>query len=562
MFRPRVQIRPRTYPPLLFHPLGGCGEIGMNLSLYGYDGHWIAVDCGMMIRQDLPDLPLQIPDIEHLAANAMVPEAIFITHGHEDHLGALAWIWPHWGCPIYATPLAVEMLRIKFLEQGLKTDALKPISPGSRVFSAPFEVTFLPVTHSIPESCALSIVTPNCRVLHTGDWKLDDRPVIGPAISASQFQALAPVDLVVADSTNADVEGHSRSETEAADALEAVIGACTGRVVVSCFASNIARIKALGRIAERCNRRVALLGRSMERMVSIALRLGYLDDFPPRVPTHDLGYLPAGEVLIIATGSQGEPRSALSRLAQGRHPAVDLEPGDAVIFSARAIPGNERLIERLKNGFKRLDVQIHDENSNPALHASGHPAREELRQLYAWLKPKLLLPVHGEASHQEAHQALATELGIQAPLLAQNGALLALENDTLVMRSQYHLRPQLIAARVRPGERQVPISPRHQPRSLSIALTVLPTQTGWTRVGRLLWDSDTTLPLDEDALADWLDQRIGAIPAETLLQLRQQLFTPLREWLQDRLPLLPELHLQLMPADPQPEYEVRSASSR
>ncbi|OLO04200.1 MBL fold metallo-hydrolase [Salinicola socius] len=534
----------------------------MNLSLYGYDGDWIAVDCGMMIRQDLPDQPLQIPDVEHLAAHAMSPSAVFITHGHEDHLGALAWIWPRWNCPVYATPLAIELLRAKFIEQGLRTDALKPVQPGTCVTSGAFEVTFLPVTHSIPESCALSLVTPRHRVLHTGDWKLDERPLIGAPLSASQFETLAPVDLVVADSTNADVEGHSRSETEAASALEAVIQNCRGRVVVSCFASNIARIKALGGIAERSGRRVALLGRSMERMVSIALQLGYLDDFPPRVPTHDLGYLYPEEVLIIATGSQGEPRSALSRMAQGRHPALDLQPQDDVIFSARAIPGNERQIERLKAGFKRLGVNVHDEHTDPALHASGHPAREELRQLYRWLKPKLLLPVHGEASHQEAHRELAADLGIHVPHLVRNGTVLALEAETLVVRTQHHLRPQLIGSRARAGDPTQPVSARKHSHSLSIALNVLPTETGWTRIGRLLWDSEIALPLDEDSLADWLDERIDTIPAETLLQLRQQLFGPLRDWLRERLPALPEIHLQLMPADPQPEYEVRSVHSR
>ncbi|GHB10559.1 ribonuclease J [Salinicola rhizosphaerae] len=562
MIRPRIQVRQRTYPPLLFHPLGGCGEIGMNLSLYGYDDHWIAIDCGMMIRQDLPDQPLQIPDTDHLAAHHMVPSAVFITHGHEDHLGALAWIWPRWNCPVYATPLAIEMLRAKFLEQGLKTEALIAVKPGARVEVCGFGVEFLPVTHSIPESCALSIMTPAHRVLHTGDWKLDPAPVVGAPFSPKPFQAMAPVDLVVADSTNADVEGHSRSEAEAASALEGVVRECRGRVIVSCFASNIARIKALGQIAERSGRRVALLGRSMERMVAIATQLGYLDELPPRVPTHDLGYLPPEEVLIIATGSQGEPRSALSRLAQGRHPAIDLEPGDDVIFSARAIPGNERLIERLKAGFKRLHVNVHDERSDPALHASGHPAREELRKLYRWLQPKLLMPVHGESVHQEAHGELARSLGIEVPTLPKNGVVVALENGSLTPRHQHHLRPQLIASRTRPGQSSSPVAARHRAKTLAIAVTVLPTETGWTRIGRLLWDSDTALPLDEDALSDWLDARIDAAPSETLLQLRQQIFAPLRDWLEERLPAVPELHLQLMPADPQPEFEVKTVSTR
>ncbi|WP_110667450.1 ribonuclease J [Salinicola halophilus] len=532
----------------------------MNLSLYGYDDHWIAVDCGMMIRQDLPDQPLQIPDVDHLAAESMVPEAVFITHGHEDHIGALAWIWPHWGCPIYATPLAIEMLRTKFIEQGLKTDALKPITPGSETVCGRFQVTFLPVTHSIPESCALSIVTPACHVFHTGDWKLDEAPLIGSPMKASTFQALSPVDLVVADSTNADVEGHSRSESEAASALETAIRGCDGRVVVSCFASNLARIEALGKIAQRCGRRVGLLGRSMERMVATAMQLGYLEDFPARVPTHDIGYLPPDEVLIIATGSQGEPRSALSRMAQGRHPVLDLNTGDNVVFSARAIPGNERPIERLKNGFKRLGVIVHDETTNPSLHASGHPGRDELRTLYGWLRPKALLPVHGEIAHQEAHRDLARSLDIDVPILAQNGAIVAWEGETLNVKTHHHLRPVLLKGRQRPGDKPKPETSRDT-RSLAIALTILPTETGWTRIGRLIWDSAVELDLDEQALAQWLDERIDAIPAQTLLQLRQQLFRPLCDWLQERLSSVVQVHLQLMPADPEPQYEVRTNDS-
>ncbi|WP_242495249.1 ribonuclease J [Salinicola tamaricis] len=416
------------------------------------------------------------------------------------------------------------------------------------------------VTHSIPESCALAIETPGARVLHTGDWKLDPAPLIGPPIDSRPFERLAPVDLVVADSTNADVEGHSRSESEAGAALEAVIRECRGRVAVSCFASNLARIQSLGQIAARCGRRVALLGRSMERMVAIARQLGYLEDFPPQVPTYDLGYLPPEEILLIATGSQGEPRSALSRLAQGRHPLLDLEAGDHVIFSARAIPGNERPIERLKNGFRRLDVHIHDEHSDPALHASGHPARAELRQLYGWLKPRLR-PVHGELTHQEAHRELAETLGIAVPKPGRQrrstgtGERHAQPAPTLPPAADAAL-----AAHPRRPARRSQYPPRRAASSLSIALTLLPTETGWTRIGRLLWDSESALDLDEEALADWLDQRIDAIPAESLLQLRQQLFAPLNEWLKAHLAKLPELHLQLMPADPQPEHEVRTAS--
>ncbi|NLC21109.1 MAG: ribonuclease J, partial [Halomonadaceae bacterium] len=323
----------------------------MNLGLYGYDSAWIAVDCGMMIRQDLPDSPLQVPSLETSDALDIQPLALIITHGHEDHIGAAAWLWPRWQCPVYATPLAAALLRAKFHERGLSSDAINVIEPGEAMESGPFTLRFLPVTHSIPESCALLIVAGKYRVLHTGDWKLDPEPLIGSPIDDSLFRTLAPVDLVVGDSTNAPVPGHSRSEGEVARALEQRLAQCSGRVMVSCFASNLARVLAVSLAAERCGRRVSLMGRAMERMVATARGLGYLDDMPPLVPVQDLGYLPPEEVLVIATGSQGEPRAALSRLANGRHPNFELVAGDTVIFSAKAIPGNEAHIERLKRGL-------------------------------------------------------------------------------------------------------------------------------------------------------------------------------------------------------------------
>ncbi|QTF91333.1 ribonuclease J, partial [Halomonas sp. BM-2019] len=239
----------------------------------------------MMIRQDLPDSPLQVPNLDTLTALGIRPRALIITHGHEDHIGAAVWLWPKWGCPIHATPLAAGLLRAKFSERGLTTDAIRVIEPGEALECGPFTLRFLPLTHSIPESCALLLAAGDHRVLHTGDWKLDPEPLIGRPMSASTFRAIAPVDLVVGDSTNAPIPGHSRSEGEVARALAHTIAACEGRVVVSCFASNLARVLAIGRAAQAAGRRVSLMGRSMERMVAVARGLGYLDDFPPLVPT-------------------------------------------------------------------------------------------------------------------------------------------------------------------------------------------------------------------------------------------------------------------------------------
>ncbi|MDR5865966.1 ribonuclease J [Halomonas koreensis] len=520
----------------------------MNLSLYGHEGHWIAVDCGMMIRQDLPGSPLQVPDLATLETLDNAPAALIITHGHEDHIGAAAWLWPRWGCPIHATPLAAGLLRAKFAERGLRQDAIRVIEPGEALEDGPFTLRYLPLTHSIPESCALLIAAGSHRVLHTGDWKLDPEPLIGPPVDAETYRALAPVDLVVGDSTNAPLPGHSRSEGEVARALETAIGDCRGRVVVSCFASNLARVLAVGRAAARCGRRVSLMGRSMERMVGVARGLGYLDDLPPLVPSGDLGYLPPEEVLVIATGSQGEPRAALSRLAQGRHPHLELAPGDSVIFSSRAIPGNERLIERLKRGLERLGVTLLDDEQAPAIHASGHPAQDELARLYDWVQPTHLLPVHGESRHQRAHQALAERQGIQAPLIPRNGDLIRLDAEGLHREAHHPQTPRIIdqdaVARL-PGLG----GQRDRHGHLHLALTVTATEGGWARIGRLLLDASEASPLDETAFSDWLDDCLDEIHADSLADLNLALRPRLLAWLGDHLHRLPEIHLQILAAE-------------
>lgn len=519
----------------------------MNLGLYGYENAWIAVDCGMMLRQDLPDTPLQVPSVETLEELEISPAALLITHGHEDHIGAAAWLWPQWGCPIHATPLAAGLLRAKFIERGLSTDAIRVIEPGEALTCGAFTIRFVPLTHSIPESCALLIAAGDYRVLHTGDWKLDPEPLIGSPVNGSRLRALAPVDLVVGDSTNAPMPGHSRSEGDVARALERTLTSCTGRVVVSCFSSNLARLLAVARAAERCGRRVSLMGRAMERMVSVARGLGYLDDLPPLVPVRDIGYLPPQEVLVIATGSQGEPRAALNRLASGRHVSFELLPDDTVIFSAKAIPGNEPLIDRLKHRLRQLDVTIWDEFNHPELHASGHPAQDELRTMYEWIKPRHLLPVHGEARHQRAHCQLAESLGIRAPLSPVNGDLIRLDSHGLSRVSRHPQRPCIVSQNnvaPLPGLAADRGSSRHG--ILYLAIPVAATGTGWTRLGRLILDAHHMRPLDEDDFSDWLDERLDALPAETLAELRLQLQPLITAWLSERLRQLPDVHLQLM----------------
>nr|WP_299240719.1 ribonuclease J [uncultured Halomonas sp.] len=524
----------------------------MNLSLYGFDDDWLAVDCGMMIRQDLPDSPLQVPNIEGLPAMGITPRALVITHGHEDHIGAAAWLWPHWGCPIMATPLAAGLLRAKFMERGLATDAIQIVEPGDALEVGAFTLRYLPLPHSIPESCSLLLMTPHHRVLHSGDWKLDPDPVIGAAADEALFRSLAPIDLLIGDSTNAPVPGWSRSEGDVAKALEKTLGECSGRVIVSCFASNLARVLAIGRAATQCGRRVSLMGRSMERMVRIARGLGYLEDFPPLVPVRDLGYLPAQEVVVIATGSQGEPRAALSRLAQGRHPDFELQDGDTVIFSAKAIPGNERLIERLHNGLRRLNVTIFEEGGHPDLHASGHPAQEELHAFYEWLKPRYLLPVHGEPFHQNAHRELAETRGIVVPLIPVNGDLIRFDRNGLTLEKRHSQTPRIVA-----NDRVQTLSGLQAPKGdrrerfgeLFIVIAVAPETSGWLRIGRLLIDASVPVALDEDSFAEWIDSTLEKTSVATLVQLREHLQRLIMQWLADHLRHLPTVHLQLTPAE-------------
>ncbi|OHV12063.1 ribonuclease J [Kushneria phosphatilytica] len=495
----------------------------MNLTLYGFEGRWIAVDCGMALRQDLPETPLQIPDIGPSLEEGIRPEAVLVTHGHEDHLGALSWLWPHWGCPIFASPLAAEILRCKFADKGLSTASIQTFQPGDSLELAGFGVTTIPVTHSIPESCAILIQTRSHRVLHTGDWKLDKTPVLGPPIDESALQALSPIDLVIGDSTNANVEGVSGSEADVSQNLAKTIAECQKRVVVSCFASNLARIASIGRAANANNRRIALMGRAMERMVRIARNLGYFDNFPEIVPLGDMGYLPPEEVLLIATGSQGEPRAALSKLAMGRHPEVELTAGDSVIFSSRTIPGNEPAVGRLQNALRQLGIEVFEEHHHSELHVSGHPAQEELKQFYKWVQPGTLLPVHGELLHQQAHVELAGKLGITAPVIPVNGNWLKWDHQRLWIHSRLTLETRLVQNHPKQPASTTSVS-------LIIILPVAQSADYIERQGRLILDGENDHLVDETSLCEWFDEQLAQWRVKDHNRLYPLLAPRLQEW--------------------------------
>ena len=413
---------------LAFLPLGGTGEIGMNLNLYRFGGKWLAVDCGIGFGgAESPEVDVMMPDPAFIAERRDRLVGLVITHAHEDHLGAVAWLWPQLKCPIYASPFAAAVLRRKLAEaQLLNQVKLHVVPPGGTIELPPFSLRFLRVAHSIPEAQALAIRTPAGLVLHTGDWKLDPDPLVGPPTDEAAFKALGDegVLAMVCDSTNAMVEGHSGSEGDVRRALAALIRDLRGRVAVTCFASNVARVESVALAALDAGRSVAVVGRSLRNLEAAARECGYLAHIPPFASEDEANDIPDDNLLILVTGSQGEPRSALARIAADTHPRIELGEGDTVVFSSRVIPGNERAIGTVQDNLVRRGVRLMTD-ADHMIHVSGHPARDELRRLYRLVRPRYSVPVHGEWRHLSAHAALAQEAGVK-PVLLEDGDILSL----------------------------------------------------------------------------------------------------------------------------------------
>ncbi len=411
-----------------FLPLGGTGEIGMNLNLYRYGGKWLAVDCGIGFGGvDLPEVDVMMPDPAFIADRRADLVGLVITHAHEDHIGAVAWLWRQLRCPIYATPFAAAVLRRKLAEVQLLAEArLHTIPVGGGFEVAPFKLQFLRVAHSIPEAQALVVTTPAGIVLHTGDFKIDPAPLIGPPTDEAAFAALGDqgVLAMVCDSTNAMVEGHSGSEGDVRAVLRDLIASISGRIAVTCFASNVARVESVALAARDAGRTVAVVGRSLRNLEAAARECGYLRGIPPFLGEDEANDVSDDNLLILVTGSQGEPRSALARIAADTHPRIELGEGDTVVFSSRVIPGNERAIGAVQDNLVRRGVKLLTDHDH-AIHVSGHPAREELRRLYRLVRPKYSVPVHGEWRHLAAHAALAQEAGIHSIML-EDGDILSL----------------------------------------------------------------------------------------------------------------------------------------
>jgi ribonuclease J len=419
---------------LVFLPLGGSNEIGMNFNLYGFgpahDRKWIVVDLGVTFGdQTTPGVEIILPDPSYIEPYAKDIIGIVLTHAHEDHLGAVHWLWPRLKAPVYATPFTAFLLREKLRDADLLGEvSITEVPLGGKFTLGPFDLELITLTHSIPEPNGLAIKTPLGTILHTGDWKIDPEPQLGAPTDEAAIRRLGDegVLAMVCDSTNVFVEGSAGSEADVREALGNLIKSLSGKIAVACFASNVARMDTVIRAAQACGRKVCLAGRSMHRMAAAARSVGLLEGLEPFINDDQAKHLPENEVLFLCTGSQGEARAALSRIADGSHPHVKLGSGDHVVFSSRVIPGNEIPIRNLQNKLADRGVRLHTERDTPGIHVSGHPCRDELRQMYAWVRPQIAVPTHGERRHLIEHAAFAKDLQVPHAISPRNGDVVRL----------------------------------------------------------------------------------------------------------------------------------------
>lgn len=416
---------------LIFIPLGGAEQFGANLNVYAYQGKLLVIDMGIGFADEYyPGVDILLPNPQYLEDNKKHLAGLIITHAHEDHIGGVAHLWPRLKCPIFCTEFTANILQKKLAEnpecKGARVRIVKRHDP---VEIGPFTTTFIPVTHSVPESSALLIETNLGRVLHSGDWNLDPEPVIGKPVDAETFKKIGANGLLayVGDSTNAGVDGFSGSETAVSKGLSALFKECEKRIIVTMFASNVGRIISICKAAAENDRHVAVLGRSLHRMMSAARECGYLNDVPDFIPEDDIDLIPREKIVVIATGSQGEPRAQIARIARGDQKNLKLAEGDTVIFSARPIPGNEKEIIFVQNRLAGAGVNvISPRDTKHCIHVSGHPNRDEIKQMYDWVKPQIVIPVHGEKVMIEDQAALARHSQIKQVVAPNNGSVIRL----------------------------------------------------------------------------------------------------------------------------------------
>ena len=424
----------KSYSPkdeLLFSAIGGIGEIGMNFYIYGTQGKWIIVDLGITFgNDDTPGIDIILPNPEFIKKNKKDLLGIIITHAHEDHIGAVPYLWSQLECPVYSTPFASAILKRKINELKIKKNFVKTISLDSTLKLGPFTIDIISTTHSIPEPNAIAIKTKFGNILHTGDWKIDPNPLVGKSFNTKKLQNFGNngVLAIVSDSTNANVNGHSRSEQTLRESLVKIVSQLKNRVAITSFASNLARVETFGYVAEKTGRVAALCGRSLWTMYQAALDTGYLKKTRPFLDEKEIIGLPKDQTLLICTGSQGEPRAAMSRISKDEHQNIFLEEGDTVIFSSKVIPGNETSIMKVQNSLRERNINIITE-TDKFVHVSGHPHREELKKMYSWIKPSIVIPVHGEYQHLKGNIEVAKECGIKKGLILKNGLLVKLAPD-------------------------------------------------------------------------------------------------------------------------------------
>ena len=412
---------------IIFSPIGGVGQIGMNFYLYGSQGKWIIVDLGITFgnSEETPGIDIILPNPEFVKKNKKNLLGIIITHAHMDHIGAVGYLWPQLQCPVYATPFAAAVLKRNLKELKIKPKFLRTISLDSNIKLGPFEIDVISTTHSIPEPNALGIKTKFGNILHTGDWKIDPKPLVGRDFNQEKIKSFGDkgVLAIVSDSTNSNVEGHSGSEEKLRESLVKIIKKTPRRIAITSFSSNLARLETFAHVANESGRVAALCGRSLWTMYKAALDTGYLKKIKPFLDEKEVMIYPRDQVLLICTGSQGEPRAALSRIANDIHQNIFLEPGDTVIFSSKVIPGNERAITKVQNELKERNVNVITE-SEEFVHVSGHPHIEELKKMYNWIKPEIVIPVHGEYHHLKSNVEIAKKCGVKKGLILKNGLLL------------------------------------------------------------------------------------------------------------------------------------------
>ena len=417
-----------------FIPLGGSEQFGVNLNVYAHNNEYLAVDCGIGFADERhPGIDLLLPDPEFLETRRDMVQGLIVTHAHEDHVGAVAHLWHRFECPIFCSAFTAEILRAKFKDLDGRAPDIEVIEPYDEIEIGSFTVLFVPVSHSIPDTFSLCIRTKLGQVLHSGDWNLDPSPVVGAATSADDFKALVkeqPMLAYIGDSTNAEVDGRSGSESNVEDGLFNEFEKCHGKIIVTTFSSNIGRVLNIYRAAKRAGREVGVIGRSLHRMIAAAHNCGMLSgvDF---VSEEDMGFLPDDRLVVIMTGSQGEGRAALSKLARGDLKFFSIKPSDTVIFSARTIPGNEKDINAVKNNLSGAGIKvITPRDTDQIIHVSGHPCRDEIADMYQWIRPQTVIPVHGERMQLEAHAEFAQACQVPNTVIPNNGSVIQLAPGT------------------------------------------------------------------------------------------------------------------------------------